>query len=291
MATSLKSATKGVLRQVIPASWEKNLRILSARRVLSRVPHQPCGSAPLLPASQLDLPAIWHNDHIAADWARIAPQLNQLVPPSARGGVNPGDRKALFHLLRALKPAHVLEVGTHVGFSTLHIAAALNANDVSANDASTKARLTTVDILDVNDPVKQPWRAYGLEHSPQGLLDAAGYAGHTQFVTSGSLEFLEQCDERFDFIFLDGSHAAPVVYQEVPKAISALNPGGVILLHDYYTNLEWLWENKNFIPGPCLAIQRLQAEGADLKVVPLGELPWPTKENSNITSLALLVRA
>jgi hypothetical protein len=44
------------------------------------------------------------------------------------------------------------------------------------------------------------------------------------------------------------------------------------------------------VPGPFQAIERLRAEGAPLKVLPLGALPWPTKLGSNMTSLALLCR-
>ena len=44
------------------------------------------------------------------------------------------------------------------------------------------------------------------------------------------------------------------------------------------------------IPGPFLGTERLKAEGAKLTVLPLGELPWPTKYGSNLTSLALMVK-
>ena len=41
------------------------------------------------------------------------------------GGVNPGDRQAVYYLIMALKPQNVLEVGTHIGASMPHIARAL----------------------------------------------------------------------------------------------------------------------------------------------------------------------
>jgi hypothetical protein len=64
----------------------------------------------------------------------------------------------------------------------------------------------------------------------------------------------------------------------------------VILLHDYFPDLKPLWSNGRVIPGPWLAIERLKREGAPLTVKPFGALPWPTKLNSNNTSLALLLR-
>ena len=46
---------------------------------------------------------------------------------TAMGGVNPGDRRALYYLVHALRPQSLLEVGTHIGASTVFLAEALNA--------------------------------------------------------------------------------------------------------------------------------------------------------------------
>ena len=35
------------------------------------------------------------------------------------GGVNPGDRRAIYSLIHYLKPISVLEIGTHIGASTV----------------------------------------------------------------------------------------------------------------------------------------------------------------------------
>jgi hypothetical protein len=168
-----------------------------------------------------------------------------------------------------------------VGFSTLHIAAALPH----------ESRITTVDIVDVNDPAEQPWRGSPKAYAPRDLMAAAGYAEMIRFEKGSSLDFLAETEDRFDFIFLDGSHDAEVVYREVPLALRVLEPGGVILLHDFYPDHHWLWDNKVVIPGPSLAVDRLKAEGAPLTVRPLGALPWPTKLGSTVTSLALLARS
>ena len=111
-----------------------------------------------------------------------------------------------------------------------------------------------------------------------------------EFITSTSLSYFTRCELRFDFIFLDGDHTAKTVYQEIPAALRLLNQNGVILLHDYFPNLKALWPNGSVIPGPFLATERLVKEGANLVVLPLGELPWPTKLQSNVTTLALLLR-
>jgi len=90
---------------------------------------------------------------------------------------------------------------------------------------------------------------------------------------------------------LDGDHSAKVVYQEVSAASKLLNSGGLILLHDYFPNLQLLWSNGDIKPGPWLAIERLKKEGMAIDIKALGKLPWATKMNSNFTSLALLGKA
>jgi hypothetical protein len=42
--------------------------------------------------------------------------------------------------------------------------------------------------------------------------------------------------------------------------------------------------------GLYLAVARLRSEGVGIGVLPLGELPWPTKAGSHLTSLALAGR-
>lgn len=94
--------------------------------------------------------------------------------------------------------------------------------------------------------------------------------------------------ETFDLIFLDGDHSAKAVYGEIPLALKRLNPGGVIVLHDFFPNGRPLWEGQAPILGSWLATARFQAEKAGFEVVPLGALPWDTKLGSRITSLAVV---
>jgi predicted O-methyltransferase YrrM len=248
-----------------------------------------CDTSPLTRSlDESKLRAILTSDSIATGWGKVAPQLRTLMGTEARaGGVNPGDRRAIFYLVRALAPRSVLEIGTHIGASTLSIAAALR--EARSEGLATSSQLTTVDIADVNDPVTQPWTRTGAAHSPREMIRKLGADDWTRFVTRPSLEYLSHCTQTFDFIFLDGDHGARTVYQEIPAALKVLNPGGAILLHDYFPQLEPLWSNGSVIPGPWLAAERLRAEGATFRVLPLGELPWPTKLGSRMTGLALMI--
>ncbi len=195
------------------------------------------------------------------------------------GAVNSGDRRAIYTLTRNLPARSVLEIGTWSGASTAMFALGLKAN--AGN------RLVSVDIENVNAAVG-PWSRLGLPQSPVRSLEILGCGA--EFVVSQSLRYLKNCTERFDLIFLDGSHAATAVYREIPLALQLLNDGGTILLHDVYPDLRPLWADGVVIHGPFLALERFAREQAPFQAHPLGALAWPTKQDSNITSLAVLGR-
>ena len=165
----------------------------------------------------------------------------------------------------------------------------LNAR-VSTDRDSRVVTLLDVDIADVNDPVVKPWLDFDSKYSPVEMIENSGFANFVQFVTGNSLEYLSNCKQKYDFIFLDGDHRAQTVYREIPAALKLLKKEGVILLHDFYPDLKPLWSDGFLIPGPVLATDRLIAEKATLAVIPLGDLPWPTKLGSHKTSLALLLK-
>lgn len=217
------------------------------------------------------------------EWPAVATEIDHTVTIAdlKTGGVNPGDRRAIYQLIRYFKPMHVLEVGTHVGASTLHIAAALRSNGSGA--------LTTVDVVDVN-AFDGPWAQHGLRCSPVDAITRVDMLSRVRFVQGRSVDFLGVPAEsaEYDFIFLDGDHEATTVYQELPLAIARLRAGGTILLHDYFPNGEALWKDSPAICGPFEACAKLKSEGTTLDVFPLGELPWLTKFESRVTSLALV---
>jgi hypothetical protein len=233
------------------------------------------------------LAEIFLSRQINEEWPGVDQETASLIITDSAGGVNLGDRRAIFYLVRHLRPKSVLEIGTHIGASTVYAVAALQKNQFE--DRENSYHFTTVDVLDVNDARSNPWLKHGSTYSPREMITTMGAANYVTFITSSSLEYFSSCKEVYDFIFLDGDHSAKIVYQEIPAALRVLNQGGVILLHDYFPNLRPLWSNNTLVPGPCLGTQRLKAEGAEIKVLPLGELPWTTKLNSRITSLALLV--
>jgi predicted O-methyltransferase YrrM len=231
----------------------------------------------------LSLGSIWNDQAIQNDWNNDYALITTILSPEDLDrGVNPGDRRALYYLTKAFKPKSFLEVGTHIGASTLFIARALKSNG--------QGRVTTVDIYDVNDPVKALWKQCGASACPRDMLARAQCDDLVSFSAIGALPHLEQTSEKYDFIFLDGDHSAPSVYNEIAAALNVLSPGGVILLHDVFPNGKPLYPDNNIIHGPWQAAARIQKEVPGLKILPLGDLPWPTKQGVNTTSLALAVR-
>lgn len=266
--------------------WRRAWQVQRQRRALARVPPLAFDPGPLRPLSAQDLTDILDSEDNHRAWESLRMDLEAVcaIEDGVTNGVNPGDRRALYYLVRGLRPQTVLEIGTHVGASTVHIATALR-------DLGGPGSVTTVDVVDVNDPHAGFWRQAGLAHSPQHMVDRLGCGDRVQFVRSSSLDFLEGCDADYDLIFLDGDHAAETVYREVPRALEALRPGGIILCHDYYPDNRAFWPNGHIEAGPHVALARLRREtAAGLGVLPLGALPWPTKRGSHHTSLALLTR-
>jgi len=276
-----------ILDRILPQSVHARRRISQEQQSLKGIPVQRCEGSNLRTQGGLSLAEILSSREGEAMWRECQTEIASLGITDSAHGVNLGDRRAVHQLICHLRPQSVLEVGTHIGASTVHIAWALREN---AKRGAGRASLTSVDIIDVNCPQRKHWVQYGMQHSPRQMIEKLHCGDFVRFIADTSLHFAQGCQDRFDFIFLDGDHSGATVYQEVPLALGLLKPGGIILLHDYFPDAKPLWPNGKVIPGPYLAIQRLISEGANLRVAPLGALPWPTKLGTNVTSLALLMR-
>lgn len=264
-------------------------RILADFYKLRKIPQQHCQFKRLASLDSDIVPRLIGSQNFEREWGSLREEMEALLPPrNVFKAVNPGDRRAVYYLLRHFNPASVLEVGTNAGGSTTHIALALRESQKVAPKASRK--IDTVDMLDVNDPHSAPWISGSLEFPPATMLEKIGCRGMVSFFHQGSLDYLRNCKKSYDFIFLDGDHSAYTVYQEVALALKLLNPGGTILLHDYFPGMKPFWHEKVVVPGPYIAVRRYQREGVPFEVLPLGELPWKTKSGTNYTSLALLSR-
>jgi predicted O-methyltransferase YrrM len=258
-------------------------QITMMEKLLRRIRKRARSAPTLMSLTQDDLKTILNSADIGKEWNACSSRLSDLcqIEDGETSAVNPGDRRALFYLARAFRPERVLEIGTHVGASTLHIGAALT-------DGARTHRLITVDIQNVNDDPHSFWRRAGLAKSPKQMFIELNAPIEVTFVMDNSRHFFANNKDTFDFIFLDGDHAAETVYDEIVSALEVINENGLIVLHDYFPGGRPLWSDGSVITGPFTATEKLRSTGAAIKIIPLGALPWPTKLRSNVTSLAVI---
>ena len=285
---SLKDTVKKILPNIV---WSKIKNLRNSERVetlkLNALKKIKLNAENLRSSHKVDIDDIIHNADTSKAWQIYNKKIKNLNIPDLTGGVNVGDRKALFYIVCYFKPQSMLEIGTHIGASTVNIASGLDHNKKHHH---IKTQFSTLDIRDVNCEKDKPWLKFDSANSPQSMLESLDLSIDTKFINQSSIDYFENTDEKYDLIFLDGDHSAQTVYKEVPKALKCLNKDGIILLHDYFRKGESANPNNDFNSGPYLGIQRHITEGANITVKPLGDLPWQTKLGSNRTSLALLLK-
>jgi predicted O-methyltransferase YrrM len=273
---------KQTVKAVVPSSILASALVASERRKLTKIPKARFNADRLRTLSRVRVESAFTNEAIGSAWRSDLDRISRVMPYSdIYGGVCPGERRAIYQLIAWLKPRRVLEIGTHIGASTLVIAQAL------ASHAEPDSYLLTGDILDVNDPEQGAFSNLGTP-SPREGLARLGIENRVRFEAKPALQLMRHLDQKFDFIFLDGDHSAPSVYQEIAAALDLLSPGGLILLHDFYPEGKRIYPSGMIVPGPFVAAQRINSEFRGLNFIPLGELPWETKQGVHKTSLALV---
>jgi predicted O-methyltransferase YrrM len=276
---------KQLIRQVLPHSLVGALTATRDSLRFAMAPKREFAHLPLRPTTGLGLNRMFVDDRLAEAWRDDHEMIARIFGDDEKGGgVNRGDRRAIHALTLALQPERMLEVGTHIGASTLYVARALARG-------GPRGHVVTVDIVDVNDAVRGPWKTLGLSRPPRDLARELSCDDRITFIAQPAQEYLAATSERFDLIFLDGDHSPRAVYNEVAAALRVLRPGGVILLHDYYPGGSALFPDSHVIAGPYRALERIRQENPAIVATPLGQLPWPTKQGSQMTSLALVSRA
>ena len=143
---------------------------------LRQVPRLDFQTENLRTTTESELASIFASAETERAWQAAKDRLEKVcrIQDLITDGVNVGDRQAIWYLVHTLRPKSILEFGTHVGASTIHLASAMKA----VHDATQEAwKITTLDIHDVNDSPDSYWKKYGLAASPdmtaQELQDLA----------------------------------------------------------------------------------------------------------------------
>lgn len=277
-----------MMRRRFPASAPALLNLARNARqawLLRRAPVAPPMDLGRLPTSASVSRWDLFGAGIEEEWDAVQRVVGEVFAyRDSADGVCPGERRALYYLARRRRARSVLEVGTHVGASTLYLAMALKA----APPSGRPPRLVTVDREDVNSAGNA--LPPGVSGTPRANLASLDCDEFVEFVVARSVDYLRGLPAAFDVVFLDGDHAASNVYREIPMALNVLRPGGCLVLHDFFPALEPVWPDGTVIPGPYLAVQRLRREQPGLTAIPLSPLPWITKMGSRASCLAVLAR-
>jgi len=113
----------------------------------------------------------------------------------------------LYACVKATKPKTVLELGTHLGYSTQFISAALETNG--------SGRVVTLDY----DQHKHDLPLLTASHRVMPLeIDGLAFSKHLCFP--------------IDMIFEDGNHTEENTYQFLTNCLPHLKTGGLIVVHD-----------------------------------------------------------
>lgn len=127
------------------------------------------------------------------------------------GGVELETAEFLYGLTRILKPETIVETGTHLGISTLYMAAAILENSLTD-----KGRIITCEVIpELIQVAKRTWRENGVED----LIDIRNCY---------SLEL--DIQKEVDLLFLDSE--PQYRYDELLKFLPKVRDRGFILIHD-----------------------------------------------------------
>jgi len=235
--------------------------------------------------SRKDIDALLKPESSFDGWVRVMIELERLNLPGMQGYITRGANRVFCYLIHGLKLSSVLEIGNRSGHSTVGLALALK------HRTGADRRMVSIDKTDWND-IKNYRRKFGLDCMPQRSLNKVDCASFVEFIVGSSTKVLPKLKQRFDFVFIDGSHRTEIVLADVLNSFRLLNPGGIIVLHDYYPHLKPLWPHRPKISkGPYLAMVEVMKRHPEVHVMSLNDLPWINCwEPSHKTVLAVVAR-
>ena len=151
-----------------------NETIRAEEAILSNLPRAEIDTSKLRKIDKGEIERILTEPKLHEEWLVLAKEIDQLIliEDMKTGGVNPGDRRALYYLVRALGLKRVLEIGTNVGASTIHIAAAMKVN-LLADEKPNKHSL-----VDCRYCGREPCSGCFLETWRSSALTSRQYRGH-----------------------------------------------------------------------------------------------------------------
>lgn len=153
----------------------------------------------------------------------------------ARFTVTPSELLFLCSAVRRFRPRRILEIGTYLGNTTLHLAA----------NAPEGARVYTVDLPPDNAPTTTDLSTHDrIVASETAAAFGSRFLGTpyeakiTQILANSAAYDFKVHEDGFDLIFIDASHSYEYVKKDSESALSILAPGGLVFWHDYVSPIE-----------------------------------------------------
>ena len=132
---------KQQMKRIVPPFLKRTYRIRYEMKELHSRSVLDCDLKNLKSIDDVCLNEMFSSHEIGMEWPDIENKLEMLGSTDGTDGVNPGDRRAIYYLISYWKPSSVLEIGTHIGASTLSIASTLFVSQISCFSASARANL------------------------------------------------------------------------------------------------------------------------------------------------------
>ncbi|MGE0201844.1 MAG: O-methyltransferase [Candidatus Melainabacteria bacterium] len=135
----------------------------------------------------------------------------------------PESARLLTILVRLGRFSRILEIGTSIGYSTLHLALGLGENAQAG--MTDEIRLETIDA----SPDRQ---AVALRH-----LTEAGLSNTVTFLTGDALTVLQQCaalNKRYQMMFMDAHKAEYIDYFRMAGAL--IETGGILVADNTHSH-------------------------------------------------------
>ena len=172
LKTLMKVAKRKLIQFAKPYLSRRILR--RAQKNLAAISAQCFEHSALRKANIISLGELLNDEEITAEWKKSDNQPSLFRQPDGTGGVNLGDRRAIFHLVRGLWVKSVLEIGTYIGASSFQIARVLSLN-------GGESLMCSIDISEVNSNLVKHWLAYNASHSPREVVNLAGVGEKVEF--------------------------------------------------------------------------------------------------------------
>jgi len=106
---------KNILRKFIPKLVRILLKDYYNKIQINKISQINCNTDNLIKINREEIVKLLNSSKSELSWEVDKMQLKSFQFSELSGGINPGDQRALYYLLKYFNPSNILEIGTHLG--------------------------------------------------------------------------------------------------------------------------------------------------------------------------------